>query len=293
MRNVKPLRDFEYKLREINREAGFDEVSVAQTGLSNIYEKGIKDQNMIKFMNGAEVYALRPDFTTAIVECFVKEKDQTFSSRVSYFGKIFRKQYRANESYQAGVEIFYDDCATSDVAVLRHAGRFVRALGVNNYIICVGLAPFIEHLGKKLGLKDQGFDQLVATMQDHNHVLLRSILADHLPSEEFNEIWEMFTVRDNQRILALLKKYFYEVYQQSQIAEIIGGLDDHFILDLSLVKSLDYYTGIIFDAYIADYPYSILHGGRYDQLSQKFGGSFPAIGFAMNLDYVLENCHGK
>ena len=292
MKNVNQLREFESKLRQINQKAGFSEVSVPQMGLSSVYEKGIKDYNMIKFMDGPDVYALRSDFTTGIVHDLVKENRAYKNLKVSYFGEVFRKQFRKNESYQAGIEVFYDDCIDSDLSVLRHAGKFISALAVDNYIICIGLAPFIESLRDKLGLDEARFKKLIGIMQEHNHVALKEILASNLLPHEFTEIWEMLTVRDNQRVLNLLERHFPEVYKQSNIAEIIDELDDHFILDLSLAKSLDYYTGIIFDAYIADYSFSVLYGGRYDKLAQKFGGDFAAVGFAMNLDYVLENYYG-
>jgi ATP phosphoribosyltransferase regulatory subunit len=47
---------------------------------------------------------------------------------------------------------------------------------------------------------------------------------------------------------------------------------------------MSYYDGIIFKGFIKSIPDSILSGGRYDRLMEKFGKKVGAIGFAVYLD---------
>ncbi len=54
-----------------------------------------------------------------------------------------------------------------------------------------------------------------------------------------------------------------------------------------MVQNIDYYTGIIFKAYVEEIGDSILSGGRYDNLIQHFGMELPATGFAINVDDVI------
>ena len=58
------------------------------------------------------------------------------------------------------------------------------------------------------------------------------------------------------------------------------------VLDLSLVRGLAYYNGIIFEVSHPGWPGAIGGGGRYDGLARDLGGShrLPALGFAYNLD---------
>ncbi len=58
----------------------------------------------------------------------------------------------------------------------------------------------------------------------------------------------------------------------------------------SLARGLDYYTGMIFEVIIPDYPVgSFGGGGRYDQLIQKLGGpDTPAVGIAYGFDRIVE-----
>ena len=55
-------------------------------------------------------------------------------------------------------------------------------------------------------------------------------------------------------------------------------------IDMSLVSSADYYGGVIFKGFINGIPDSVLSGGRYDRVMEKFGKKTNAIGFAVYLD---------
>ncbi|WP_310414001.1 ATP phosphoribosyltransferase regulatory subunit, partial [Chamaesiphon sp. OTE_8_metabat_110] len=61
------------------------------------------------------------------------------------------------------------------------------------------------------------------------------------------------------------------------------------ILDLSLIQTFDYYTGIVFEAVSVteDRAHILGKGGRYDKLLALYhpqGQNFPGIGFALNIE---------
>ena len=62
------------------------------------------------------------------------------------------------------------------------------------------------------------------------------------------------------------------------------GLGDRLMVDLGLVQRNDYYTGIVFSAYVPHHGAAVLMGGRYDALCGKFGEPMPAVGFAVDVD---------
>lgn len=72
------------------------------------------------------------------------------------------------------------------------------------------------------------------------------------------------------------------------LAEVLEsfGVLQHIYLDFSLVNSMDYYNGIIFQGAAENIPFTVLSGGRYDRLPEKMGKKVGAIGFAMYLDMV-------
>jgi ATP phosphoribosyltransferase regulatory subunit len=66
------------------------------------------------------------------------------------------------------------------------------------------------------------------------------------------------------------------------------GVTPHVVLDLGLVGSLGYYTGIYFEGYTASLGFPVLSGGSYDRLLERFDRPLPATGFAVKLDRVME-----
>lgn len=71
--------------------------------------------------------------------------------------------------------------------------------------------------------------------------------------------------------------------QLSRTADILAafGLEDRIRLDFSLMNSLDYYNGVIFQGFLPNVPVLALSGGRYDPLPRKMGKDVGAIGFAL------------
>ena len=71
--------------------------------------------------------------------------------------------------------------------------------------------------------------------------------------------------------------------QLSLVASILEGfgLGDRVHLDFSLVNSMDYYNGVIFQGFLQNIPFPVLSGGRYDNLPRKMGKQVGAIGFAL------------
>jgi ATP phosphoribosyltransferase regulatory subunit len=65
------------------------------------------------------------------------------------------------------------------------------------------------------------------------------------------------------------------------------GYKDIVTFDLGKIGNLNYYTGIIFDAFVEGVGLRILSGGRYDNLLKKYGVDLPAVGFSIKLDQLM------
>jgi histidyl-tRNA synthetase len=60
------------------------------------------------------------------------------------------------------------------------------------------------------------------------------------------------------------------------------GMNGYVEFDPGVVRGLDYYTGIVFEAYAREGGRALLGGGHYDNLVSAVGGDLlPAVGFAM------------
>ena len=68
------------------------------------------------------------------------------------------------------------------------------------------------------------------------------------------------------------------------------GIQDDFILDTSITRGLDYYTGIVYETLLLDMPQigSICSGGRYNNLAGLYTKeNLPGVGSCIGLDRLI------
>jgi histidyl-tRNA synthetase len=70
-------------------------------------------------------------------------------------------------------------------------------------------------------------------------------------------------------------------------------------IDAGFARGLEYYTGMILEAYAPELEVALAGGGRYDRLIELFGGDpTPAVGVAHGMDRIMlalqqQNTHRK
>ena len=69
----------------------------------------------------------------------------------------------------------------------------------------------------------------------------------------------------------------YSIFEKLDLAQ-------HLTIDLGEIRGFDYYTGILFRAYVRGLGFEVASGGRYDGLPAAFGEDLPAVGFSFSLD---------
>ena len=114
---------------------------------------------------------------------------------------------------------------------------------------------------------------------------LRDLMDLYLPFEEGVKAIRRFATND---MLGNMIRHMEDVVN---ILREFGILDKVF-LDFSIVNSMDYYNGIVFQGAAAEIPFPVLYGGRYDPLPKKMGKDVEAVGFGVYLDEV-DNYIGK
>ncbi|AMV33146.1 Histidine--tRNA ligase [Pirellula sp. SH-Sr6A] len=72
--------------------------------------------------------------------------------------------------------------------------------------------------------------------------------------------------------------------------EAAGVSNEHYRIDVSIARGLDYYTGVVFETTLGDLPSigSVCSGGRYDNLAGLYTKQhLPGIGASLGLDRLL------
>ena len=83
-----------------------------------------------------------------------------------------------------------------------------------------------------------------------------------------------------------------EITRLSELLQMMKAcsIEDDFVLDTSITRGLDYYTGIVYETLLLDMPQigSICSGGRYNNLAGLYTKeNLPGVGSCIGLDRLI------
>jgi ATP phosphoribosyltransferase regulatory subunit len=298
-------RNMEERIRTLFRSCGYYEI---ETPTLEFYDTFFADgdltpqETMFKFFDQqGRILVLRPDATIPVARiAATKYRDAEYPIRLSYIGNTFRYNElgggKQKEFTQAGVEILGVNTAESDAEVIATAINALRTAGIDSFQIDIGQVEFFKGLMEETGLPEQDIEQVRILIDRKDYVGVDEIVKQHNISKELreliNELPRLFGSSDiidrmgrstsNKRSLAALKNL-------SQVLEILEdyGLGGYVSVDLGMVQSLNYYTGVIFRGFTHGVGFPVLSGGRYDKLVEKFGKKCSATGFSLGINLVM------
>jgi ATP phosphoribosyltransferase regulatory subunit len=209
---------------------------------------------------------------------------------------------KSDEIMQSGIELIGSKGLRADLEVIVTA---IEALGkcVPDFRIELGHAGFFKAIAAQLPVGEDVIEDIRLSIEAKNYPLLDTILDKLEPShavdamrnlprlfggkEVFEEAAAYCMDEQSTATLSYLKELFDDLCQLN--------LGDKIMVDLGLVQRNDYYTDIVFSAYVPDFGDAVLTGGRYDNLLASFDAPMPAIGFAINVDAVTQVliAHGR
>ena len=81
-----------------------------------------------------------------------------------------------------------------------------------------------------------------------------------------------------------------QVFHKEELYQDLSKLNlgDKLIIDLGIVQKTNYYSGIVFTAFVNGIGDEVISGGRYDKLMSNFDFPTGAAGFAVNIDHLVE-----
>jgi ATP phosphoribosyltransferase regulatory subunit len=245
--------------------------------------------------------ALRPDMTTPIARLVAtKLVGEPMPLRLSYFAPVYRhrdsKAGSLGEIWQAGIELIGASGAAADAEVIALACAALEAAGVKGVKLGLGHVDFVEGIFRAVDLPQVQEQELKDALVAHDLVSFAKGVADAglSPSQAellsslatfqgtISQACDRFTGVANEQVDRALQQLATTLALLEQV-----GVAEQVSLDLGLVRSLDYYTGVVFEGYAPGVGSPVMGGGRYDNLLTAFGGDAPATGFALEMDRLL------
>ncbi|WP_199247091.1 ATP phosphoribosyltransferase regulatory subunit [[Phormidium] sp. ETS-05] len=302
--DVAQKRWIEKRLRPVFAQWGYHRIITSTVERLDTLMAGgaIDPSTVIQLLDSEEEIrlGLRPELTASIARTAVARMGgTTYPQRLYYNANVFRRAPASSygsqqEFYQAGVELLGVGGLVADGEILLLLADCLSSLGVANWRVILGeagltaslLSVFPPTLRKKVRLAIAHLDRI-------------AIETLPLTPEQRDRATFLFDLRGRpQDILQQVGTLELDPYQQQSLENLKSLIDllqesgfptQSLILDLSLIQTLDYYTGIVFEV-VSDSPtgQQILgQGGRYDQLLALYhpqGEIIPGIGFALNIE---------
>ena len=263
--------------------------------LDTLFAGGAIARSTVIELQAEEGLGLRPELTASIARTAVtRMAGATYPQRLCYNANVFLRTQghnRQQEFYQAGVELLGGSGVVADAEVLLLLADCLAEISLGNWHLILGEAGITRSL---LHAFPTNLQPEVRRAIAH----LDRIALDNLPLSD--------ELRQRARIIMDLRGRPADVLQQvskldldesqqksvSQLKSLVELLPPSIplILDLSLLQTIDYYTGIVFEVVAASQGQNAQvfgRGGRYDQLLGLYhpqGENIPGIGFALNVE---------
>ncbi|MEM8779923.1 MAG: ATP phosphoribosyltransferase regulatory subunit [Cyanobacteria bacterium P01_G01_bin.49] len=249
---------------------------------------------------------LRPELTASIARAAVtRMSDTSYPQRLCYRANVFRNpptghHGRQLEFYQAGVELLFAGGILADAEILLLMAECLRKVQIPQWDIILGeagltrslLSPFPKPLQQEVRhcLSQLDYVKLDNLNYPNADLKQRAKLLFNLrgkPQDVFSKVVDLELDDAGKKSLNNLKS----------LVELVRNSSSQLLpltLDLSLIQTFDYYTGIVFQLVgRTDNQLHILgQGGRYDKLLGVYHPqkkSAPGIGFSLNLE-ALYSC---
>jgi histidyl-tRNA synthetase len=294
--------------REVARRYAFVEYDGPPLEPLDLYTKKSGDEIVSQLYaftdKGGREVALRPEMTPTVAR-MVAARANALRKPVRWFSmpQLFRyerqQKGRLREHYQLNVDLFGTSDIAADAELVACAVDMMRSFGLTSSDVVVRvsdrriLQAFLEGLGVPAEAVVAVYgviDKLERTPAD---VSAEKLTALGVPSESIERIVTIADVEFDEvrrRVGASTAAQQVEEFARflRYVPALLGGDASWLRLDLSIVRGLAYYTGIVFELFDRSGEFrAIAGGGRYDNLLVSLGGAdMPALGFGMG-DVVL------
>jgi ATP phosphoribosyltransferase len=245
--------------------------------------------------------ALRPEMTVPIARLAASRlAGVPGPHRVAYVAEVFREREslrgEARQFTQAGVELLGTSGAAADAEVVTALVEALAAAGLREFTVGLGTVAVLRALLEACGGSEEWRDAVIAAAHQRNLVAIdRLVDAPGIAAAAGAALRRIVRIGGGAEAIAAGR----EVAASAGCAASLDTLDDTWALleaagvagrvrvDFGILRSFDYYTGLIVEAYAPGLGLPLGGGGRYDDLLATFGAPMPAAGFALALERVM------
>ena len=280
-----------------------------------VQSTGALEKSLDRGGDGLPEMALRFDLTVPLARYVAEhEHDLAFPFRRYQMQRVYRgeraQRGRFREFYQCDIDVIGKDGLSvrfdAEMPAVIHAVFSEMAIG--KFTIQMNNRKLMRGFFEAQGVADPERQALVLREVDkldkRGEAYVRETLAGEgfgLPDDAVARILDFVKVRSSSHADAIarldalvaeasakqaLRDGVAELREVLEMVRALGVPEDHYALNFSIARGLDYYTGTVYETTLDAYPQigSICSGGRYEDLASHYTRSkMPGVGISIGL----------
>ncbi len=266
---------------------------------------GETEKQIYRFKKGDTDLTMRFDLTVPLAKYVALNYNElNFPFKRYQIGKVYRgeraQKGRFREFYQADIDIIGDGelSIIHDAEIPSIIYDIFKSLGIENFKIRINNRKLLTGFFEIKSLSDKVEDILrtIDKLEKIGEEKVIAELADYGVDKDaaLDILAFVNTKGTNSERIAAAEQYsgknevfdrgLEELKTVSNTVQLFGVPEDNFVLDFSIARGLDYYTGTVYETVITDHPEfgSVCSGGRYDNLAEFYTDQkLPGVGISI------------
>jgi len=312
-RGMRDLEPKEYEIIEWTKQKFFETAQLF--GFSLMEPSPIESLSTLEAKSGPtigqEIYsfkdkgerdvALRFDLTIGLTRYVASRRDMRLPVKLASFGSMFRYDEpqlgRYRWFHQWDVEIYDSFNIESDAEVIEFTGMYLESLGIDAVIDICDRELLEDFIRTKLNVSDD--NMLMELLRAVDKVPKKgadAVLKEY--SEKGFDVNKLRELLELSRVKGEMEKVLNDdrVKNLNKISKLMQLMDSlkarsvrNVRINMGIVRGLDYYSGVVFEAFDKSGEIgALVGGGRYDVLPAIFGRSdIGATGAAGGIERIV------
>jgi len=294
------------KFLETSKSFGFHFMAPSPLELVSVIEAksgpAIRDEIYFFKDKGDREIALRFDFTVGLTRYVVEQKSLKMPAKISAFGGVWRydepQKGRYRYFHQWDLEVYGKPSLESDAEIIEFTSKFFSKLNLQNITIDISHRKLVESVvgrifestdQKTIGDIFRAIDKIQKKKKDE---IISEYTQKGYTKEKLEKILEFSKIKGSPEQVESI----FDVSQipaWDELKELFLSLKNRGVtnirINFGIVRGLDYYSGVVFEAFDSSSEIgALVGGGRYDSLPKAFGrDDIGATGVAGGVERII------
>ena len=251
---------------------------------------------------GDREVSLRFDFTIGLTRYATEQKSMKLPAKISAFGGVWRydepQKGRYRYFHQWDIEIFGKQNTETDSEIIEFTSKFFSNLGLNNIILSISHRKIVQSYISSLFESEDSevISDILRAIDKIQKKSEQEIISEYekkgYQKEKLEKILEFSKLKGSpEEISKSLDVSQFENW--SELTTLFESLSNRNVkniqIDFGIVRGLDYYSGVVFEAFDQTFDIgALVGGGRYDNLPSVFGrNDLGATGVAGGVERIM------